>query len=55
MVDIDKHVRDLVDALHLDDDIILKQFNFALGERELTREEALRFLAFLRSELNAKR
>lgn len=44
-------VQELRNKLHLPDGVILEEFAFKDGERELSREEAVRFLEFVRKEL----
>lgn len=44
-------VQELRNKLHLPDEIVLEQFAFKDGNRELSREEAARFLEFIRKEL----
>jgi hypothetical protein len=44
-------VQELKNKLHLPDEVVLEQFAFKDGERELSRDEAVRFLAFIRKEL----
>ncbi len=44
-------VQELRNKLHLPDGVILEQFAFKDGDRELSREEAVRFLDFIRKEL----
>lgn len=44
-------IQELRSKLHLPDGVILEQFAFKDGERELSREEAVRFLEFIRKEL----
>ncbi|MNT62052.1 hypothetical protein D3C72_1997410 [compost metagenome] len=44
-------VQELKNKLHLPDEVVLDQFAFKDGDRELSREEAVRFLEFVRKEL----
>lgn len=44
-------IQELRSKLHLPDRVILEQFAFKDGERELSREEAVSFLEFIRKEL----
>ncbi|MFM9327634.1 hypothetical protein [Paenibacillus mesotrionivorans] len=44
-------VQELRNKLHLPDEVVLEQFAFKDGNRELSREEAARFLEFIRKEL----
>jgi hypothetical protein len=44
-------VQELKNKLHLPDEVVLEQFAFKDGERELSRDEAVRFLEFIRKEL----
>ncbi len=44
-------VQELRNKLHLPDEVVLDQFAFKDGDRELSREEAVRFLEFVRKEL----
>lgn len=44
-------VQELKNKLHLPDEVVLDQFAFKDGDRELSREEAVRFLEFIRKEL----
>lgn len=44
-------VEELKKHLHLPDEELLKQFIFKDGDRELNREEVVRFLDFIRKEL----
>ncbi|MGG1554877.1 MULTISPECIES: hypothetical protein [Paenibacillus] len=45
-------VKQLIDHLHLPESEILDKFSFSFGGSELTDEESLRFIHFLRSELD---
>ncbi|NBD23261.1 hypothetical protein [Paenibacillus glycinis] len=47
----DENVQELVDALHLDYEALLERFHFTIGGKSLTREESIRFIEFLRTEL----
>jgi hypothetical protein len=44
-------VQELKNQLHLPDEVVLERFAFKDGDRELSREEAVSFLAFIRKEL----
>lgn len=44
-------VQELKNKLHLPDEVVLEQFAFKDANRELSREEAARFLEFIRKEL----
>lgn len=44
-------IQELRNKLHLPDGVILEQFAFKDGERELSKEEAISFLEFIRKEL----
>ncbi|MNN97651.1 hypothetical protein D3C81_2168580 [compost metagenome] len=44
-------VQELKNKLHLPDEEVLEHFVFKDGDREISREEALSFLAFVRKEL----
>ncbi len=44
-------VQELKNKLHLPDEVVLEHFAFKDGERELSRDEAVRFLEFIRKEL----
>lgn len=44
-------VQELKNKLHLPDEEVLRNFAFKDGDRELSRDEAVRFLAFVRKEL----
>jgi hypothetical protein len=44
-------VQKLIDNLHLPESNILEMFAFKLDNNDLTREEAIKFIQFLRSEL----
>lgn len=44
-------IQELKNKLHLPDEVVLDQFAFKDGDRELSREEAVRFLEFVRKEL----
>lgn len=46
---------DFTQLLSKPDEEILRQYTFMEGERQLKRDEALRFLAFLRKELYRSR
>lgn len=48
---VDKEVSELVDMLHLDEKDILERFHFTLKGKQLTESEAVRFIRFLRNEL----
>ncbi|QHT60991.1 hypothetical protein GXP70_14225 [Paenibacillus lycopersici] len=50
----DQNVQELVDSLHLANEILLERFQFTIGERRLTREEANRFIEFIRNELRSR-
>lgn len=45
-------VKQLIDNLHLPESDILDMFSFSFGGNVLTPEEAIRFIQFLRSELD---
>jgi transcriptional regulator with XRE-family HTH domain len=47
---LDEHVRDFVDSLELSDSTLLESFTLTIDGRELTDEEARRFIAFVRAE-----
>jgi hypothetical protein len=47
-------VQQLIDNLHLPDHDILDMFSFTFGSNVLTPEEAIRFIQFLRSELDKR-
>ena len=47
---LDEQVRDFVDSLELSDSNILESFTLTIDGRELTDEEARRFIAFVRAE-----
>lgn len=47
-------VKQLIDNLHLPDTDILDMFSFTFGNNVLTPEEAIRFIQFLRSELDKR-
>ncbi|MEC0230168.1 MULTISPECIES: hypothetical protein [Paenibacillus] len=45
-------VKQLIDNLHLPEDDILNMFSFKFDNNILSPEEAIRFIHFLRSELD---
>jgi hypothetical protein len=45
-------VQKLIDNLHLPENDILEMFYFKSNNNDLTREEAFKFIHFLRSELD---
>jgi hypothetical protein len=45
-------VQKLIDNLHLPENEILEMFYFKSNNNDLTREEAFKFIHFLRSELD---
>ncbi|KRF03755.1 hypothetical protein ASG89_03065 [Paenibacillus sp. Soil766] len=47
-------VKQLIDNLHLPDDDILDMFSFSFSGSLLTADEAVRFIHFLRSELDKR-
>ncbi|MDR6553310.1 hypothetical protein [Paenibacillus qinlingensis] len=47
-------VMQLIDSLHLPDHDILDMFSFSFGSNLLTSDEAIRFIHFLRSELDKR-
>ncbi|OAS21077.1 hypothetical protein [Paenibacillus oryzisoli] len=47
-------VKHLIDNLHLPDDNILDMFSFSFSGSLLTCDEAIRFIHFLRSELDKR-
>ncbi|SDN19072.1 hypothetical protein SAMN04487897_10279 [Paenibacillus sp. yr247] len=47
-------VQQLIDNLHLPEDDILNMFSFKLDDNVLSQEEAIRFIHFLRSELDKR-
>ncbi|UHA71957.1 helix-turn-helix domain-containing protein [Paenibacillus sp. 481] len=47
---LDPSVRDFADELELADEALLKKFRLTVDGRELTDEEARRFIAFVRAE-----
>ncbi|WP_436237774.1 hypothetical protein [Paenibacillus sp. LjRoot153] len=47
-------VKHLIDNLHLPDDDILDMFSFSFSGNLLTSDEAIRFIHFLRSELDKR-
>lgn len=50
----DENVQELVDSLHLENEIIMERFQFTIGEKRLSHEESIRFIEFLRNELRLK-
>lgn len=51
----DEKVQAFVSQLALSDNAVLDAFKLTLDGRELTEEEAKRFIAFIRSEMNSKK
>lgn len=47
-------VKQLIDNLHLPENDILDMFSFKFDNNVLTREESIRFIQFLRSELDKR-
>ncbi|CAG7617148.1 hypothetical protein PAESOLCIP111_01987 [Paenibacillus solanacearum] len=47
----EKDIANLIDILHLEEKEILERFRFTMEGRRLTKAEALRFIQFLRDEL----
>jgi hypothetical protein len=52
MEKINLEIQKLIDSLHLPEDDILEMFYFKNNNNDLTREEAFKFIHFLRSELD---
>ncbi|QHW30843.1 hypothetical protein GZH47_08240 [Paenibacillus rhizovicinus] len=50
----DKNVQELVDSLHLANEVILERFEFTIGGNKLTVEESISFIQFIRDELRKK-
>ncbi|MNY19397.1 hypothetical protein D3C86_1528290 [compost metagenome] len=48
------HVQQLIDNLHLPENELLDMFSFTFDNNALTPEEAVRFILFLRSELDKR-
>ena len=48
--ELDREVREFVDDLELSDEAILQKFRLKVDGRDLTIEEAKRFIAFVRAE-----
>lgn len=48
------HVTEFIDNLELSDEKILERFNLTVDGRELSPEEAKRFIAFVRAERSLK-
>ncbi|WP_141333842.1 MULTISPECIES: hypothetical protein [unclassified Paenibacillus] len=51
---VDMEVQQLVDMLHLDVEEILRQFHFTFEGKRLTEAESIRFIMYLREELEKK-
>jgi hypothetical protein len=51
-IPLDTRLRKLIDSLHMDDEEILGRFVLTLDGKRLSYNEAIRFLDFLRAELN---
>ncbi|MDF2964292.1 MAG: hypothetical protein K0S39_6027 [Paenibacillus sp.] len=49
-----KHTKTFEKRLALSDDRILEEFSLTLEGRELSKEEAMKFLAFIRAERPCK-
>lgn len=47
-------VKQLIDNLHLPENDILNMFSFNFDNNVLTREESIRFIQFLRSEMDKR-
>lgn len=51
---LDECVKDFLDHLELSDGAILEKFKLVIDGRELTEEEAKRFIAFVRAERSVR-
>jgi hypothetical protein len=51
-ISLNLEVQKLIENLHLPEDDILEMFYFKSNNNDLTREEAFKFIHFLRSELD---
>ncbi|HEX7057746.1 MAG TPA: helix-turn-helix transcriptional regulator [Bacilli bacterium] len=47
---LEQNIRDFADQLELSDEEILQKFTFTIDGKELSKEEAKRFIAFVRAE-----
>ncbi|KQX46052.1 MULTISPECIES: hypothetical protein [unclassified Paenibacillus] len=47
-------VQQLIDNLHLSENDLLNMFSFKFNNNVLTQDEAIRFIHFLRSELDKR-
>jgi hypothetical protein len=51
-ISLNLEIQKLIDNLHLPENDILEMFYFKNNNNDLTREEAFKFIHFLRSELD---